>query len=66
MFNGSLFLISSSGLKKKQKKSDFFFFFLLYLIGKNRHGIVEKCGYFQLKMRPKFGPCRRACSDKVI
>ena len=73
MFNGSLFLISTStwSLKKKKKKKKivnfffFFFFFLLFLIGKNRHGIGEKCGYFQLGIRPKFVPCRRARSDKV-
>ena len=30
--------------------------FLLFLIGKNRHGIGEKGGYFRLGMGPKFGP----------
>ena len=28
---------------------------LLFLIGKNRHGIGKKCGYFQLGMGPKSG-----------
>ena len=36
-----MFLISRSGLKKKSKKKNFFFF-ILFLIGKIRHGIVEK------------------------
>ena len=37
-----------------------FFFFLLFLIGKIRHGIGIKGGYFQLGMGPKFGPWRWA------
>ena len=32
------------------------FFFSLFLIGKIRHGIGKKGGYFQLGMEPKFGP----------
>ena len=30
--------------------------YLLFLIGKNRHGIGEKGGYFGLGFGPKFGP----------
>ena len=48
----SLFLISRSGVLKKvksEKKN-------IFLIGKNRHGIGGKGGYFQLGIRPKFGP----------
>ena len=53
---GSLFLISSSDLlKKSKKKKKNFFFFLLFLIGKIRHGIGKKGGYFGLGMGPKFG-----------
>ena len=29
---------------------------LLFVIGKNRHGIGKKCGYFPLGMGPKFSP----------
>ena len=41
-------------VSKKSKKKDFFF--LLFLIGKNRHGIGEKGGFFQSGMGRKFGP----------
>ena len=33
---------------------------LLSIIGKIRHGIEKKCGYFRLGMGPKFGPWRWA------
>ena len=42
-----------AGYKKVKKKR---FFFLLFLIGKNRHGIGKKGGYFRLGIGPKFGP----------
>ena len=42
----SVFLISSSALKKK----------LLFLIGKIRHGIGKKGGYFRLGMVAEIGP----------
>ena len=45
--------VSSNGLYKKIKKSNFF---LLFLIGKIRHGIGKKGGYFRLGMGPKLGP----------
>ena len=41
--------------KSKKKKKIVFFVFLLFLIGKIRHGIGKKGGYFQLGMGPKFG-----------
>ena len=43
-------------VSKKKYYYYYFFFFLLFLIGKNRHGIEKKGGYFQLGMGPKFGP----------
>ena len=46
--------------KKKNKEKKKFFFFLLFLIGKIRHGIGKKGGYFRLGMGPKFGPWRWA------
>ena len=43
------------------KKSKIIFF---YLIGRIRHGIAKKGGYFQLGMGPKFGPER--CAENPL
>ena len=54
ILNGSLFLISSSGLYKKKKKKKKKKKILLLLIGKIRHGLGKKVGCFLLGMGPTF------------
>ena len=48
------YLVVSEKMKKKKK---YIYFFYFSLFGKNGHGTIwKKGGYFQLGMRPKFGP----------
>ena len=42
--------------EKKVKKSLFVFFYLLFSIGKNRHGIGKKGGYFHLGIGTNWAP----------
>ena len=42
-----------------KKRIFFFFFFLLFLIGKNRHGIGKKGGYFRLGRGAEIRPLEK-------
>ena len=58
-----IWVIDSHKIKwsvKKQNRNIFFIFFITFLIGKSKHAIGKKGGYFPLGMGPKFGPAGMA------